>query len=83
LLFAAPDSQLAAKTIWQAKTVLEKGGKPGEKGPQRGSFSLPFRPLFGMVFHLSLGVHRGSPKHKPKLEKPTFSAASGAGKRIS
>jgi len=41
------------------------GGKLGKKDPESGPFSLPFEPRFGMVSHLSLGVLRGAPKHKP------------------
>jgi hypothetical protein len=56
------------------------GGKPGRKGSESESFSLPFCPLFGMVFDLSLGVQWGSPKHKKNRH---FRQPSGTGKQIS
>jgi hypothetical protein len=45
-----------------------------------GAFSLPFEPLFGMVFDLSLGAVSGSPKHK-KMGR--FRAALAPEKQVS
>jgi hypothetical protein len=67
--FGAAFSGLAEGHFRTLPKASKKGGKPGKKHPLSGSFSLPFGALFGMVFHLSLGVHTDSPKHKPNIEK--------------
>jgi hypothetical protein len=53
----------------QAEKLQKQAENRAKKAPESGSFSCPLRPFFGMVSNLSLGVLKGSPKHKPNIGK--------------